>query len=461
MTDDNMTEIKDPGRAPITKIPNEILHNIFSALQDDIGPVTLDRQAGLWVLERVCKHWEKVIDNAPLLWQNIAICIPEYNTPRPVERRPEQVATMLRRSQSLFLQMTFVCTSRNHISTLPTFIDTIGSDIARESHRFHKKLVLHVPRQLLDSMDSLMSPTALLRDLDLRCEMPLNLPSQIQGRIVRSFQKTQLHTIYIANIDSEDLLIDWSHATTLTTPQSSSDEFHVLQKASSLVHYTHFSMMSRLPPGAPFVHLDNVRTVEISGHPCVGTQLILPILESATFNVHHFCPLRHIAALFSRSHCMLRSLRLAGQFILGESLLTILQMIPCLEELTLEYLHYGSREIVNYGLSANEFMTQLTDSPEEWCLAPNLKVFRLDMSAADIVFDWNIMRALWQSRQKNQDPEESQWYTAKLDHFFVADRSHEMHGGELSRSLVWIDDYTCDLAAVNEFNDNMAWALFD
>lgn len=417
---DKTTVIKDLSKTPIANLPNELLHDIFCVLQSDTGAVTLDRGHGPWVLEQVCKHWKNIVDTAPLMWQDLVICIPEYNTPRPVERRPEQVATMFRRSKNLPVQVNFVCTSKTADGILPDFIFAIGSHIARYGHQFHKKLVLRVPRDLLDFMDESMTSPERVQDLDIRCEMPLDV---IQDRPIRCFEKTQLHTIYLSNVDTDDLLIDWSHATTLTSTQSGSDDLFALQDASSLVHYKHFSFsLDEAIPRDDYAQLESVRTIEIGGHPCHDTQLILPNLEAATFSVYDFCSLIPIVALFQRSHCgALRTLSLSGQFSLNTDLLLVLAALPNLEELSFKYLHFSEYDHrqVDDDASTDMLMVSLTDTPASKCLVPNLKTFELDMSAGDIYFDWELTRIMWESRQKGleADTEENPHRVVKLEYF--------------------------------------------
>ncbi|KAK0443203.1 hypothetical protein EV421DRAFT_2035503 [Armillaria borealis] len=351
--------------APVRRLPNEILSEIFSLTCTDMSDSIDVIKGPPWVLSHVCSLWRSICLSSPRLWSTVAI--------PPTSSKRYHVADILGNylDRSHGLSLNLYLDARASTERVDVDRDGRHTSILRILHphmsRWHK-LVLRCDAYLtiLDIINiwEYRDPSLThLKKIDIRTssEAPRYDPVYPTSAFSRALN---LESIHLRGVLLENP--SFPHLTSFLGTFSSVVQFReLIESAPSLqdisIWYKPSARTPDIFPPTPFTH-PNIRKLVIDSG----------VYES-NFDPEH---VNHLSSLMGNSHSPRRSL---STKVLSPSHLTPF-LTPGLTSLTIEILTDTSREV--YG-------TLMYDPESSYPVAPNLT--HLSIKEVSPVADPNIL----------------------------------------------------------------------
>ncbi|SJL12576.1 uncharacterized protein ARMOST_16004 [Armillaria ostoyae] len=371
--------------APVRRLPNEILSEIFSLTCTDMSDSIDAIKGPPWVLSHVCSLWRSICLSSPRLWSTVAI--PPMNSKR--YHVADILGSYLDRSHGLSLNLYLDARA----STERVDVDRDGrhTSILRILHphmsRWHK-LVLCCDAYLtiLDIINiwEYRDPSLThLKKIDIRTSSEARRygPVYPTSAFSRALNLESIHLRGGVLLENPS----FPHLTSFLGTFSSAVQFReLIESAPSLqdisIWYKPSASTPDIFPPTPFTH-PNIRKVTVRALTACFSSVIFPSLEElvidsgvyeSNFDLEH---VTYLTSLLGNSHSPRRSLSMK---VLSPSHLTPF-LTPGLTSLTI-ILTETSREVYN---------TLMYDPESSYPVAPNLT--HLSIKEVSPVSDPNIL----------------------------------------------------------------------
>ncbi|KAK0186834.1 hypothetical protein F5146DRAFT_144877 [Armillaria mellea] len=355
--------------APVRRLPNEILSEIFSLTRTDISNSLDVITDPPWVLSHVCSRWRSFCLSSPCLWSTVAI--------PPMSSKRYHVAEILGSylDRSYGLPLNLYLDARAATKRVDVDGDGHHTSILRILHphrsRWHK-LVLSCGDYptILDIINvwEYREPSLTqLKEIDIRTEGPRYDPLRPTSAFSRALNLESIH------LSGGVLLRDLSfpHLMSFLGTLSSVGQFReLIESAPSLQDISiWYKPSTRIPVNSPFPSLThpNIRKVTVHTSTACFSSVIFPSLEELVIDSgvyeSHFGPddVNHLSSLMGNSNHPRLSLSMK---VLSTSHLTPF-LTPGLTSLTIEIQVLNSR--------VSEVYDALMYDPESsYPVAPNL-----------------------------------------------------------------------------------------
>lgn len=370
--------------APIRRLPNEILSEIFSfactVMSDSIDVV----DGAPWVFSRVCSLWRSICLSSPRLWSTIII-VPTSSTRRHVA---DILGSYLNHSRELLLNLYL----DGSACTTPVDVDLNGrgTNILRvlRAHRSRwHRLILSCDRDpvildIISAWEHRDPGFTHLKMIDIRTPEAGDVPVYPTRAFSRALNLESIH------LGSGVLLEDPSFPRLMSfygTFSSVVQFRNLLEAAPSLqdisISYNPSTRTPDIFPPTPLTH-PNVRKVTIRASAACFSSVIFPSLEELVIEagVHesNFDPehVNHLSSLMGNSNHPRRSLNM---MVLSKSHL-IPFLTPGLTSLTIEVPTDTSREM---------YHILMYDAESSHPVVPNLT--HLSIKEIALVSDPNLL----------------------------------------------------------------------
>lgn len=355
--------------APIHRLPNEMLSEIFIASIHHLKHKIYKFRRAVILLTTICSHWRNVALLTPKLWSSI--CLTKFEC--TVRSDIELARTWLTRSGGLPLSLQL----RGHGLAAPLIVDMFSEYAERWEH-----VDICMSYSLLRHIVSVKNRLPRLRTLRIATGTKPEL--QLAGPIDTFEIAPHLTSLTIGCfISPRKLVIPWCQLSTIRADLGLSiDNWrYVLHQAPNLVECDLYTTDGdeEIRSSRPTIHLTRLRAIAMQGWGNQGLlfdHLTLPALISFQY-IYNGCiwSQAQFVSLLSRSSCSLKILVLSipGSQSDKVELVECLRLMPSLVYLQLDLI-LSERDLLSLAFSRS----MLPITPAHY-LVPKLEFLRLSM----------------------------------------------------------------------------------
>ncbi|SJL12664.1 uncharacterized protein ARMOST_16095 [Armillaria ostoyae] len=384
--------------SPIRRVPAEIITEILYCTQTTAedpdgapfgGYNVFTGAKGPWLLGQVCRPWRDVVSTfCPRLWATMTISIPDsWRRNGNKKHTMEMLEHALERTRGHPLDFLF----EDHNSLDGEECDVMDRcfNLMNACSVRWRRAGFIVPPSLLRCLSRFRGKIDLLEDAYVHCRAVLGQqPSRVTGFEIAP----RLKSLRLDGIDADVQfpfptanLVSYKDERSFAGDQLNPEYVRIFKSSPKLLSFSfhdsvHTTRHIGPPSSQPRVTSRSIQALSVSSATLLRI-IDVPALREVVLRPARDLPYMHLprgviislSELIRHSHCSLTRLSVADVTIVGDNLMAVLRLTPCLQELSVRF--NGWSKVYEPGMESlvdSLAETMLEDGPAQHSLVPSL-----------------------------------------------------------------------------------------